>query len=330
MKERILSGDRPTGKLHLGHYVGSLANRVHLQDQYDTLILIADVQALTTNWEHPEELAVHVLQLMEDYMAIGLDPEKVTFVVQSMVPQIAELTVLFSNLVTVNVLRHNPTVKTEASQHGYDDMTYGFLGYPVSQSADIAFCKANLVPVGEDQAPHMELTRRVIRRFNELYSPVLVEPKSMIGTVGRLVGTDGLAKMSKSLNNCIFLSDDPKTVQAQINKAVTDPARIRATDLGHPEVCTVFAYHKAFGSVEDTAEIEESCRAGSIGCVACKRKLGACLNALLEPMHERRVQYQNHPERLQELMMAGTSRAIQIGSETMREVREAMYINYIK
>lgn len=329
MKKRILTGDRPTGKLHLGHYVGSMANRVRLQDEYDTLVLIADVQALTTNWEHPEELAAHVRQVMEDYLALGLDPEKVSFVVQSMVPQIAELTVLLSNFVSVNVLRHNPTVKTEAAQRGYDDLMYGFLGYPVSQTADITFCKAHLVPVGEDQVPHMELTRRIVRRFNDLYRPVLVEPEVLVGAVGRLVGVDGSAKMSKSLGNCIYLSDDAKAVQAQINKAVTDPARIRASDPGHPEVCTVFAYHQAFNG-EQTAEIEESCRAGTIGCVACKKLLGGCLNELLEPMRERRVPYQNHPERLDEIMMAGTERAVRIGAETMREVREAMQIDYFK
>jgi len=327
MKKRILTGDRPTGKLHLGHYLGSLENRAKLQDEYDTLVLVADVQALTTNWEHPETLANDVRQATEDNLAVGVDPEKATFVVQSLVPQIAELTVLYSNFVSVNVLRHNPTVKSEAAQRGYSDLMYGFLGYPISQAADISFCKAHLVPVGEDQVPHLELTRKIVRRFNELYKPVLVEPEAMVGRVGRLVGLDGNAKMSKSLGNCIFLSDTPEEVQNQVNKAVTDPARIRISDPGHPEVCTVFTYHKAFNTTESD-DISERCRAGSVGCVACKKRLGTVLNELLEPMRERRAEYLRNPGRIDEILQAGTSRALAIAEETMREVRDAMYIKY--
>ncbi|MCL2497881.1 MAG: tryptophan--tRNA ligase [Symbiobacteriaceae bacterium] len=327
--KRILTGDRPTGKLHLGHYVGSLENRVHLQDEYDTFYLVADIQALTTNWEHPEALAQHVRQAAEDNLAIGLDPNKVTFVVQSLVPQIAELTVLFSNFVSVNVLRHNPTIKSEAAQYGYDDLMYGFLGYPVSQAADITFCKAHLVPVGEDQVPHLELTRRIVRRFNDLYAPVLVEPETMVGRVGRLVGLDGNAKMSKSLENCIYLSDSPEMVSTQVNKAVTDPARIRATDKGHPEVCTVYGYHQAFNQGE-SADIATSCQGGTVGCVACKRRLTAVINKMLEPMRERRVEYQQHPERIDEILQAGTARAVSVAADTMEQVRQAMQIHYFK
>ncbi len=216
-RKRILTGDRPTGKLHLGHYVGSLQNRVALQDKYETFIIIADVQALTTNFDRPEKLKENVINVALDNLSVGLDPNIATLFVQSMIPEIAELTIFYSMFVTVNSLRHNPTIKTEMQQYGYDDMMYGFLGYPVSQTADITFCKADLVPVGEDQLPHMELSRKIVRRFNELYKPVLVEPEALVSRVSRLVGLDGNSKMGKSLNNGIYLSDDAETVRQKIN-----------------------------------------------------------------------------------------------------------------
>ncbi|HRY60916.1 MAG TPA: tryptophan--tRNA ligase, partial [Candidatus Fermentibacter sp.] len=216
MKKRILTGDRPTGALHLGHLVGSLLNRAALQDQYETFIIVADVQALTTNFDRPDRLSDDVRQVALDNISAGLDPEKSVMFVQSMVPGIAELTVFFSMLVTVNRLRHNPTIKSEAGSYGYTDMTYGFLGYPVSQAADILFCRADLVPVGEDQLPHIEMTRFVAGRFNELYGPVFPEPEALVSRVPRLVGTDGAAKMSKSLGNCIHLSDEPAVVREKV------------------------------------------------------------------------------------------------------------------
>ena len=200
-KKRILTGDRTTGKLHLGHYVGSLQNRVRLQDEYESFILLADIQALTTHFEHPELLEHSIYEVAMDNLSVGLDPNKITLVQQSRIPSIGELTVFYSMLVSVNSLRHNPTIKTEAANYGYNDMTYGFLGYPVSQSADITFCKANLVPVGEDQKPHMEMTRKIVRRFNELYGETLVEPDMMLSDCPRLMGLDGNAKMGKSLGN---------------------------------------------------------------------------------------------------------------------------------
>ncbi|EDV18614.1 hypothetical protein TRIADDRAFT_34916, partial [Trichoplax adhaerens] len=217
-KKRILTGDRPTGKLHLGHYVGSLQNRVRLQKEYDTFLIIADVQALTTNFETPEKLSRDVRQVATDYLAVGIDPEVTTIFVQSMVPEIAELTVFYSMIVTVNQLRHNPTIKSEAAQYGYNDMTYGFLGYPVSQAADITFCKANLVPVGEDQLPHIEQTRRIVRKFNNLYAPVFPEPEALVSDIPRLVGLDGKSKMSKSLDNAIYLSDSEEEVNRKVQK----------------------------------------------------------------------------------------------------------------
>jgi tryptophanyl-tRNA synthetase len=327
VKKRILTGDRPTGKLHLGHYVGSLANRVKLQEEYDSYIIIADVQALTTNFEKPENLRRDTFQIAEDYLAAGLDPEVSTIFIQSMIPEIHELTMYYSMFTSVNVLRHNPTVKTEAQQHGFSDMTYGFLGYPVSQAADISVFKANLVPVGDDQIPHIELTRKIVRRFNDLYKPVLVEPEALIGEVPRLLGLDGKTKMSKSLNNAIYLSDSSSEIENKIKEAVTDPARIRKNDPGHPEICTVFGYHQVFNRPE-LEEIEKACRQGEIGCVQCKKKLAGCINVILEPMRERRVKYENRPDLIQEILLEGSKKAQQVAQETMLEVREAMGINY--
>lgn len=326
-KGRILTGDRPTGRLHLGHYVGSLANRVKMQNDYETFVIIADVQALTTNFEEPEKLKERVHQVAEDYLAVGIDPEKSTIFIQSMIPQIAELTIFYSMFVTVNVLRHNPTIKTEAKQYGYNDMTYGFLGYPVSQAADITFCKADVVPVGADQVPHIEFARKIVRRFNELYKPVLVEPKALVGEVGRLVGTDGNAKMSKSLGNCIYLSDTVEEVNRKIGAAITDPARMRRNDLGHPDVCTVFAYHKVFNP-EFVEELRPACETAVIGCVDCKKRLAAAINTLLEPMRERRAKYAENPALVEEILSAGTKHAQEEAQKTMAEVREAMCMNY--
>jgi tryptophanyl-tRNA synthetase len=328
-KKRILTGDRPTGSLHLGHYVGSLANRVKLQDEYDSYIIIADVQALTTHWEKDENLSRDIFQISSDYLAAGLNPEKSTLFIQSMIPEIHELTMYYSMYTSVNVLRHNPTIKTEAAQHGFSDMTYGFLGYPVSQAADISIFKAHLVPVGEDQIPHIELARKIVRRFNDLYKPVLVEPEVLVGEVPRLIGLDGKAKMSKSLNNAIFLADTPDEVQKKVRNAVTDPARIKKTDPGHPEICTVYEYHRVFNAGE-LEEIEADCRQGKIGCVQCKNKLAGKLNELLEPMHERRKEYTSNKQTVKEILMEGTKKAHAVARETMAEVREAMGINYFE
>ncbi|MFW6238843.1 MAG: tryptophan--tRNA ligase [Halanaerobiales bacterium] len=328
-EKRILTGDRPTGKLHLGHYVGSLQNRVELQKKYDTFLIIADVQALTTNFDRPEKLSEDVRQVALDYLAVGIDPEETTILVQSMIPEIAELTVYYSMLVTVNQLRRNPTIKSESEQYGYKEMTYGFLGYPVSQAADITFCKSDLVPVGEDQLPHIEQTRKIVRKFNQMYDKVFPEPEPLIGDFPRLVGLDGKSKMSKSLNNAIFLNDPGETVENKINEAVTDPERIRIDDPGHPEVCTVFEYHQAFNS-GDADEIEEACRAGEIGCVECKRKLSASINELLGPIRERRAMYENNPDKVDEILLAGTKHAREVAAETMEEVRAAMSLDYFE
>ncbi|KYP79805.1 tryptophan--tRNA ligase [Ferroacidibacillus organovorans] len=326
-EERVLTGDRTTGKLHLGHYVGSLKNRIDMQQKYDTFILLADVQALTTHFESPKEIEQHLRQIAMDYLAVGIDPEKATIFVQSLVPEIAELTIFYSMFVTVNSLRHNPTVKSEAAERGYDQLYYGFLGYPVSQAADITFCKATLVPVGEDQVPHIEQTRKIVRRFNELYAPVLIEPKAVVGEVPRLVGLDGKSKMSKSMGNAITLDASAQEVRDKIQVAVTDPARIRKSDPGHPEVCPVFTYHQAFAA-GTSDEVATGCRSGTMGCVECKRWIAGRINELLEPMRERRVAYEANPRMADEILIAGTKRAREIAKETMREVREAMGLNY--
>lgn len=326
MKKRILTGDRPTGSLHLGHFAGSLSNRVALQDEYDSFIIIADVQALTTNFDRPGQLAGDVRQVALDNIAAGLDPGKSVLFVQSMVPGIAELTVFFSMLVTVNRLRHNPTIKTEASTYGYTDMSYGFLGYPVSQAADILFCRAHLVPVGEDQLPHIEMTRFIAGRFNELYGAVFPEPEPMVSRIPRLVGTDGSAKMSKSLGNCIYLSDEPSSLRDKVMSAVTDPARIHKTDPGHPEICTIAAYQRAFNA-EESPSIEASCRVGTTGCVACKKRLIEILEILLSPMRDRRLAY-SRPGLIDDILMEGTRRACAEAEETLALVRGAMKIDY--
>ncbi|MFO7651764.1 MAG: tryptophan--tRNA ligase [bacterium] len=327
-KKRILTGDRPTGPLHLGHYVGSVRNRVRLQDEYDEFVIIADVQALTTNFDHPEQLRSNVLEVALDYLACGIDPQKSTILVQSMVPEIAELTSVFGLLVTVQQLSHNPTIKTEAAQYNFgESMPYGFLGYPVSQAADIAFCRAHLVPVGEDQVPHIELTRKIVRKFNAMYAPVLVEPEAMVSEVSRLVGLDGNAKMSKSLGNAIYLKDTPDEIKRKVQSAVTDPARIHSTDKGHPDICVVYAYHRAFNSAE-ADDIGERCKAGTIGCVPCKKRLMAVLNELLDPIRERRAALTANEAGVWEMLAEGTAAARREGAATMELVREALHINY--
>ncbi|MDG0794198.1 tryptophan--tRNA ligase [Cohnella ginsengisoli] len=319
MTERVLTGDRVTGKLHLGHYVGSLKNRVALQQQYETYILLADVQALTTHFDKPDLIRSHLREVALDYLAVGIDPDRATIFVQSMIPEIAELTVLFSMFVTVNALRHNPTIKSESKNSGLDDMYYGFLGYPVSQTADIAFCKATIVPVGDDQLPHLEQSRKIVRRFNELYKPVLVEPRALISETPRLVGTDGKGKMSKSLGNAVALDSSTEEIAFKIQRATTDP--------GHPEVCPIYAYHQAF-RLDEAPEIREGCEKGTMGCSACKGQIALALEQLIEPMRERRSYYAARPDTVDDILISGTRRARSIARDTMGEVREAMSLNY--
>lgn len=324
--ERILTGDRPTGRLHLGHYAGSLVSRVQLQDKYDTLILIADVQALTTHFANPELINSSIYHVAMDNLSVGLDPEKVTFVQQSQVSAIAELTVFYSMIVTCNQLSHNPTIKTEAKNYGYTEMTYGFLGYPVSQTADITFCNANLVPVGEDQLPHIELSRKIVRKFNDLYHTEIVEPRAKVSMVGRLCGLDGNSKMGKSLGNAVYLSDDAETVSSKVRNAVTDKNRISVKIPGNPDICNVFAYHKAFNA-EEAPNICSMCKNAAIGCVACKKLLADKLNSILDPIREKRHFYEEHKDTVRQIIEQGTKRANQIGDENLDIIKQKMHIS---
>jgi len=303
---------------------------VRLQHEYDSYIILADVQALTDNFDNPQKVRDNVSEVVTDYLAVGLDPNVVTIFIQSLVPQIAELTVFFSNLVTVSRLERNPTVKDELREKGMDEnVTFGFLGYPVSQAADIMVVNANLVPVGDDQAPMVELTRDIVIRFNNIYGETLNVPDIMIGEVARLPGTDGKAKMSKSMGNAIYLKDDPKTVERKVMSMYTDPTRLRATDPGHVEGNPVFAYHDAFNpNKEEVEEMKRLYRIGGIGDVAVKRALVKALNDFLEPIREERAKYEDKPDMVREVMMEGTRKARTRGEETIRAVRDAMKIDY--
>lgn len=330
MEKRILTGDRPTGPLHLGHYVGSLQNRVRLQHDYDTYILIADIQALTDNFEHPEKLEANVFEVALDYLAVGLDPERVKIVVQSMVPELSELTTYFMNLVTVATLERNPTVKDEIKQRNFKrGVPVGFWSYPISQAADITIFKAELVPVGEDQLPMIEQAREIVRRFNSLYAKVLVEPRAMLGQMARLPGTDGGAKMSKSLGNCIYLGDPSEAVRKRVMSMFTDPTRIHPTDPGHVEGNPVFTYHDLFNP--DKAEVDdlkERYRKGTVGDVEVKQKLFSALDTFLKPIRARRAEFAAQPARVREIIMDGTRKGRAVAQSTMDEVRVAMKLDY--
>jgi tryptophanyl-tRNA synthetase len=330
MIKRILTGDRPTGQLHLGHYVGSLQNRVRLQDEYDTYILIADVQALTDNFEHPEKLEANIFEVALDYLAVGLDPKKVKIVVQSMVPELTELTIYFMNLVTVATLERNPTVKEEIKQRNFvKGVPVGFWSYPISQAADIAIFKADLVPVGEDQLPMIEQTREIVRRFNRLYGKVLIEPRAMLGAVARLPGTDGGAKMSKSVGNCIYLGDPSEVVRKRVMSMFTDPKRIHPTDPGTVEGNPVFTYHDVFNPNKAQIEdLKERYRKGTVGDVEVKQKLFEALETFLAPIRERRQELAAQPRHVYEIIVEGTRKGRALAQATMAEVRHAMKIAY--
>src|SRR5271154_3709338 len=310
MIKRILTGDRPTSALHLGHYVGSLQNRVRLQEEYDTYLLIADVQALTDNFEHPEKLEANIFEVALDWLAVGIDPEKAKFVVQSMVPELTELTIYFMNLVTTATLERNPTLKEEIKQKNFSKgLPVGFYTYPISQASDITIFKADLVPVGDDQLPMIELTREIARRFNRLYRKVLIEPRPMLGQMARLPGTDGGAKMSKSLNNCISLGDPTEVVRKRVMSMFTDPTRIHPTDPGHVEGNPVFTYHDVFNPNKDEIEdLKDRYRKGTVGDVEVKQKLFEALEKFLAPIRERRNQFASQAKQVHEIIMEGTRR----------------------
>lgn len=330
-KGRILTGDRPTGKLHLGHYVGTLRNRARLQDEYECFFIIADYHVLTTRQQGLEQIEQNVRDVLLDNLSAGVDPERSTIFLQSLVPQIPELHLLFSMLTTVPRLQRVPTLKDVMRDMKLETASYGLLGYPVLQAADILVVKGNLVPVGKDQASHVEITREVARRFNELYGEVFPEAQALIGEVPTLVGVDGKAKMSKSLGNAIDLADDPKTVERKVMSMYTDPTRIHATDPGHVAGNPVFIYHDAFNpDKEEVADLKKRYRTGKVGDVEVKRKLVAALNAFLEPVRERRRYYEERPKLLEEIIQSGSERTRKVGAETVRRARDAMKLNYFR
>ncbi len=324
-RPRILSGMRPTGRLHLGNYLGALQNWVQLQDSSENFHMVADWHALTTDYEHTDLIRPNTLEMVTDWLAAGIDPEKSPVFVQSRVKEHAELYLLFSMLVTTSRLERNPTVKEQARALALEDhISFGHLGYPVLQAADILLYKANLVPVGEDQVPHVEVTREIARKFNSLYGEVFPVPEPKLTSFPRLPGVDG-RRMSKSLGNTILLSDSPEEIAAKMKTAYTDPKKIRLGDPGNPDGCVVFAYHRAFNAA-NAATINADCRSGALGCVADKRNLSAILAERLAPIRERRKELEAHPERVIEALAHGEERARAIAQETMREVREAMRI----
>ena len=334
-KKIVLTGDRPTGRLHIGHYFGSLKTRVEMQnhEEYEPYILIADVQALTDNFNNPEKVRKNVREVAIDYLSCGIDPKKTTIYIQSMIPEVAELTVFYSNLVTIARLQRNPTVKTEIAQKKEvfgESVTYGFLGYPVSQAADITAFEGKLIPVGEDQLPLIEQCREIVRKFNSIYGEVLTEPEAVLSNAKRIKGLDGNDKMGKSLGNAIYLSDSEDEITKKVMSAVTDPKRIKKDDFGNPDVCMVAYYHNLFTSKEDVETICEECRAGKRGCVACKKQLAKNIIETLRPIREKRKYYEEHPEEVDKILVEGTAKAREKAKNTMKKVKKAMKLDYFE
>lgn len=346
MGKIILTGDRPTGKLHLGHYVGSLRRRVQLQEEgdYDHMyVFMADVQALTDNASNPEKIRQNIIEVALDYLSAGLNPDKCTLYIQSCIPELAELTTYLMNIVSVSRVQRNPTVKTEVKMRGFESgsVPLGFFCYPVSQAADIAAFKATTVPAGEDQEPMIEITRELVSRFNQTYAPVLVEPTIMLpenATARRLPGTDGKEKMSKSLGNCIYLSDDTDTVWTKVKSMYTDPTHLNVSDPGHVEGNAVFTYLDAFSNDQDFAdfwpdfanldELKAAYTAGGIGDMKCKKMLNKVINRMLDPIRARRHEYEQDIPEIFNILKKGSEQARQVAANTMDEVRAAMRINY--
>lgn len=345
MGKNILTGDRPTGKLHLGHYVGSLRRRVQLQNEgdYDRMfVFMADVQALTDNADNPEKIRQNIVEVALDYLSAGLDPTKCTLYIQSCIPELAELTTYLMNIVSVSRVQRNPTVKTEIKMRNFEtNIPLGFFCYPVSQAADIAAFKATTVPAGEDQEPMIELTRELVGRFNQMYAPVLVEPNIMLpenATARRLPGTDGKEKMSKSLGNCIYLSDNADEVWSKVKSMYTDPTHLNVSDPGHVEGNAVFTYLDAFSTDQDFAdfwpefanldELKAAYTAGGIGDMKCKKLLNSVINRMLDPIRQRRHEYEKDIPEIFNILKQGSDAAREVAAQTMDDVRKAMQINY--
>ncbi len=329
----VLTGDRPTGPLHLGHYVGSLAQRLELQNTATQYVMIADTQALTDNYENPEKVRANVLQVALDYLAVGIDPQKSTIFIQSMVPQISELAFFYLNLVTVARLERNPTVKAEIQQKEFEkSLPAGFLIYPVHQAADISIVKATVVPVGADQLPMIEQLNEIVRSFNRIYNTdILQEAKGTVSQTGRLPGIDGKAKMSKSLGNAIFLSDSPDDIAKKVMQMYTDPDHVRVSDPGKVEGNVVFTYLDIFdANKHEVQELKDHYRRGGLGDVVLKRRLIEILNAFLDPIRARRAEFAKDPKAVMDMIFAGTAKTQGVAEQTMQEVRAAMKLDYKK
>lgn len=343
MKKVLLTGDRPTGKLHLGHYVGSLKKRVELQEQeYIPYVFIADLQALTDNSRNPQLIQENLIEVAMDYLAVGLNPSKTTIFVQSQIPELSELTMYYMNLVTLSRLNRNPTVKTEIAQKGFENsIPAGFLLYPISQAADITAFNADLVPAGEDQAPVVEQAREIVRTFNGIYGDVLVEPQILLpdnSACNRLAGIDGKAKMSKSLNNAIYLSDDEKTIKEKVMRIYTDPLHLKISDPGHLEGNTLFSYLDAFCTDESFKaflpeyacldELKAHYTKGGLGDMKVKKFLNNILQDMLLPIREKRKYYECHKDEVYEILKVGSMEARKVASDTLTKVRNAIGLDY--
>jgi len=334
MKKTILTGLRPTGNLHLGHYFGAGQNYLKMQDDYDFYLEIADIQALTDNFDNPDKVRENVFEITKDLLAIGIDPNKVHIFIQSQIKEIAELTVIYSNLVTVSRLERNPTVKSEIAQkkelfgNQGESITYGFLGYPVSQAADITAFQGELVPVGDDQLPLLEQCREIVRKFNSIYGETLIEPQQVLSNNTRVRGLDGSEKMGKSLGNAIFLVDDDETIKNKIMGALTDTKKIKKDDPADPEVCMVYYYHKLVNNKDNVDKICSECKMGERGCVACKKELIEAMNNFLKPIKEKRKYYDDNPEEVNKILREGTEAAKEKAKDTIKVVKKAVKIDY--
>ncbi len=332
-KKIILTGIRPTGKLHLGHYFGAIQNWVKLQDEYNSFFEIADVQALTDNFNNPTKVRENVHEITMDLLACGIDPNKATIFIQSMIPEIAELTVYYSNLVTMARLYRNPTVKTEISQkkalfgNSGESVTYGFVGYPVSQAADITAFEGECVPVGEDQLPLIEQCREIVRKFNSIYGDTLKEPEAVLSENKRIKGLDGNEKMGKSLGNAIYLADSEAEISKKVMSAVTDPNKIKKDDPANPDICMVYYYHKLIKN-DNLETVCTECKNGTRGCVACKKELIAKMMEFLKPIQDKRKYYEEHLDEVDNILINGTKAARKRATSTMKKVKKSMQIDY--
>ncbi len=330
-KKSVLTGDRPTGRLHLGHYVGSLENRVKLQGEYPQYVMVADVQALTDNFDDPQKVRTNVLEVAMDNLAVGVDPKKSTMFIQSMVPEIAELTIYFLNLVTVSRLKQNPTVKNEIKEKGFgEQVPAGFLMYPISQAADMLFLKTNLIPVGEDQLPVIEQANEIVEKFNRIYGETFPKLEPMVGSGRRLSGIDGKAKMSKSLGNAIYLSDPTEEVTKKVMQMYTDPLHVHLNDPGHVKGNVVFEYLDIFDpATGEVSELKKQYEKGGLGDVVIKKRLIGVLEDFLMPIRAQRKKLEENPKQVMEILLEGTKQVRKKAGETMAEVRERMKIDYI-